>query len=340
MSKSRKDKRAQPSVKDFLARVGGAPRTGAGSSTPAKDLLGGVKREDLVKVGRLEKDADEVSLDTQIEQAPAVASETEAPSELGFSENSSAASSVTSAISVLDSAVSVADISVVSEMALPSVPAPIDMFEDDEETVAARAPDGADKLVVAAAVEFAEKPAAVEVALEPAVEPVLAQESAQAAVDFADEDKTSVGTEAPLLQIDVQGSAPKIVQETVQETAQETAQHDDRSETRRAVRRGLEASVHLVGCFAGPLRRERIANISSTGMFVETTELLELNDPVVVRFPNHSGIGGFSVSGRIRWLTPFGSLKDARPGMGIEFVGLDEGRQRRIESWTENASRR
>ena len=28
------------------------------------------------------------------------------------------------------------------------------------------------------------------------------------------------------------------------------------------------------------------------------------------------------ISGRVRWVTPFGGLKDARAGMGIELVGV------------------
>jgi hypothetical protein len=90
---------------------------------------------------------------------------------------------------------------------------------------------------------------------------------------------------------------------------------------RRAERVLLEDRVELRGFFEDGAREDRIRDASLHGVFVETARVLEVGDPVVLAFTLDDG-KRLRVSGRVRWVTPFGGLRDARPGMGIELVGV------------------
>ncbi len=68
---------------------------------------------------------------------------------------------------------------------------------------------------------------------------------------------------------------------------------------------------------------------SPSGVFLETTHLLDVGDPVILTFPIEGG-PRMVVHGRVRWVTPFGRMDDPTPGMGIEFVGLDPARRVRL----------
>ena len=70
------------------------------------------------------------------------------------------------------------------------------------------------------------------------------------------------------------------------------------------------------------LERQRLANASLTGVFIETASPLEVGDAVEIAFPRPGG-RKLKVQGRVRWVTPFGGLNDARPGMGVELFGVD-----------------
>jgi hypothetical protein len=72
-------------------------------------------------------------------------------------------------------------------------------------------------------------------------------------------------------------------------------------------------------------------DMSAGGVFVETAHLLEVGDPVVLSFPQADG-KRLVVNGRVRWVTPFGRLEDPVPGMGIEFVGLDQNKLERLDT--------
>jgi uncharacterized protein (TIGR02266 family) len=97
----------------------------------------------------------------------------------------------------------------------------------------------------------------------------------------------------------------------------------------REPRRPFTARVELRSAIAGLNETARTGNLSSGGVFIETTTLLDVGDSLVLTFPTLEG-GGLRVHGRVRWTTPFGTLKDPRPGMGIEFIGLDETKRRRL----------
>ena len=65
-----------------------------------------------------------------------------------------------------------------------------------------------------------------------------------------------------------------------------------------------------------------VVDISESGVFIETASPLEVGDAVEIAFPRPGG-RKLKVQGRVRWVTPFGGLKDARPGMGVELFGVD-----------------
>lgn len=89
-------------------------------------------------------------------------------------------------------------------------------------------------------------------------------------------------------------------------------------------------TVRVSSVFSGLPIDGTAQNLSPGGIFVETADVLEEGDPVLLAFP---GAGGqaLNISGRVRWVTPFGDLSDARAGMGIEFVGLDARKRDRLE---------
>ncbi len=94
----------------------------------------------------------------------------------------------------------------------------------------------------------------------------------------------------------------------------------------------LRMPVDIRGVFH-PIGAPPVAtDLSVGGVFVETASPLDVGDHVVVAFPagNGHGEGAFSVNGRVRWVTPFGRLDDARPGMGIEFIGVDAVKRARL----------
>jgi uncharacterized protein (TIGR02266 family) len=98
---------------------------------------------------------------------------------------------------------------------------------------------------------------------------------------------------------------------------------------RRAGRRPFTARVRVSAAIAGLRADARTTNVSEGGVFIETTELLEVGDRIVLTFPNPDG-GSVLVGGQVRWVTPFGTLQDPRPGMGVEFTGMDDAKRRRL----------
>jgi PilZ domain len=83
-----------------------------------------------------------------------------------------------------------------------------------------------------------------------------------------------------------------------------------------------------VSSIHGVERAQAVSDVSLGGLFVETTQVLEIGDPVMLGFPDSGG--KLRVSGRVRWVTPFGGVHDARPGMGIELIGVSDADRMRI----------
>jgi PilZ domain len=96
---------------------------------------------------------------------------------------------------------------------------------------------------------------------------------------------------------------------------------------RRQARIPIAARVD-VSSIHGVERAQAVSDVSLGGLFVETTHVLEIGDPVMLGFPDSGG--KLRVSGRVRWVTPFGGVHDARPGMGIELIGVSDADRMRI----------
>jgi hypothetical protein len=105
---------------------------------------------------------------------------------------------------------------------------------------------------------------------------------------------------------------------------------DDLKKTgRRMARIPIAERVEVSGYFA--IHGEaapRVTDVSLGGVFIETPRPLEVGDPVQLAFLD--GASKLRVSGRVRWVTPFGGLGDARAGMGVELVGVSEPERLRI----------
>ena len=91
--------------------------------------------------------------------------------------------------------------------------------------------------------------------------------------------------------------------------------------SRRAPRIAVDERVQLSGFFGVGDREDRLVDASLHGVFIETADPFEIGDPVVIHIPIE-GDRKLRVSGRVRWVTPFGGLKDARAGMGVELVAV------------------
>jgi uncharacterized protein (TIGR02266 family) len=104
---------------------------------------------------------------------------------------------------------------------------------------------------------------------------------------------------------------------------------------RKAARVAVKHQVGVRGVFAGNVAgadgEPTTRDLSAGGVFVETADLLEVGDPVVLSFPLPDG-KRLVVNGRVRWVTPFGNVADPTPGMGIEFVGVDQGKRDKIDA--------
>ncbi len=107
------------------------------------------------------------------------------------------------------------------------------------------------------------------------------------------------------------------------------------ADNRKGERVPVMHTIDVRGVFAGTVLAAdgatKTRDVSAGGVFIETAHLLEVGDPVVLAFPLADG-KRLVVNGRVRWVTPFGRLEDAVPGMGIEFVGLDQHKAERLES--------
>ena len=75
-------------------------------------------------------------------------------------------------------------------------------------------------------------------------------------------------------------------------------------------------------------------NISSGGLFVATHQPRKIGDMIDLTF-SLPGLGQpCHVLGRVRWVREYhGAMADSTPGMGIEFVSLEERERRAIEAF-------
>lgn len=97
-----------------------------------------------------------------------------------------------------------------------------------------------------------------------------------------------------------------------------------------------KSTVLVRAVFDGKSRHDEVLNWSAGGdaspggVFVHTTDLLAVGDPVVLTFDGKGAARPLSLTGRVRWVSPFGRPDDPRPGMGIAFVGASDTHRRRL----------
>jgi uncharacterized protein (TIGR02266 family) len=71
-------------------------------------------------------------------------------------------------------------------------------------------------------------------------------------------------------------------------------------------------------------------NISARGMFIRTDAPLEVGDTVVINFQVRESAFAMTFPARVKWVTAYGSRDAPVPGMGVEFMGLDDKKRRTL----------
>ena len=74
-----------------------------------------------------------------------------------------------------------------------------------------------------------------------------------------------------------------------------------------------------------------VLNMSQGGAFLRSDVLLDIGTTLEIGLPFEFLNG--SVTGRVAWVTR--GDRDQAPGMGIEFVGLDDQAQKLLNEWIE-----
>jgi|GEM_PF-1131686 uncharacterized protein (TIGR02266 family) len=106
----------------------------------------------------------------------------------------------------------------------------------------------------------------------------------------------------------------------------------NREENGRDKRRNdrLPFSVRVEYSTVGRTRSEMAENLSATGMFIHTSQPLEVGDPVMVHFSVPDSNMPLSLPARVKWVSAFGELDRPSGGMGLEFTALDERARRNL----------
>jgi type IV pilus assembly protein PilZ len=109
-------------------------------------------------------------------------------------------------------------------------------------------------------------------------------------------------------------------------TTEDAADDERRSHDRVAVSWDVDCVAEDTFLYAS------IANISAMGIFIRTTEPLDVGTPVDLSFapPGHEP---FRLQGQVAWVNPLRSNGDnPNPGMGVRFTELSsEARERLVE---------
>ncbi|MBN2360954.1 MAG: TIGR02266 family protein [Deltaproteobacteria bacterium] len=100
-------------------------------------------------------------------------------------------------------------------------------------------------------------------------------------------------------------------------------------ETRDAARIEVELPVEFHN--AGRVEVDLASNISLRGAFVRTATPLDVGDPLLLTFDVPGSRFPLQVAARVRWVTAFGDPDSGRPGMGVEFIALDDRKRSALE---------
>jgi type IV pilus assembly protein PilZ len=106
----------------------------------------------------------------------------------------------------------------------------------------------------------------------------------------------------------------------------------DRTERRdERLHHELLVAYKTVGGFVS----EWAVNVSKGGLFINTPEPLPIGTAVklIVNLPGAKF--PFDLEGRVAWVEKVGNGANVSPGMGIEFVGVDEAVRAQIQGFVE-----
>lgn len=93
----------------------------------------------------------------------------------------------------------------------------------------------------------------------------------------------------------------------------------------------VEVALPVEFSNAGRVEVDLASNLSARGAFVRTATPLDVGDPLLLTFDVPGSRFPLQVAARVRWVTPFGDADSGRPGMGVEFIALDERKRSALE---------
>lgn len=102
---------------------------------------------------------------------------------------------------------------------------------------------------------------------------------------------------------------------------------EKRREDRIAVE--LKVGYRTIGSFI----TDYIINISKGGIFINTTKPLPVGTKIRILFSIPDIPLPFDLMGIVRWVNPVGHSSHSLPGMGIEFLEMEETVKKRIEKF-------
>jgi len=94
----------------------------------------------------------------------------------------------------------------------------------------------------------------------------------------------------------------------------------------------VEVALPVEFSNAGRVEVDLASNLSARGAFVRTATPLDIGDPLLLTFDVPGSRFPLQLAARVRWVTPFGDADSGRPGMGVEFIALDERKRGALEN--------
>jgi len=91
----------------------------------------------------------------------------------------------------------------------------------------------------------------------------------------------------------------------------------------------LKVGYRTIGSFI----TDYIINISKGGIFINTSKPLPVGTKIRILFSIPDIPLPFDLMGIVRWINPVGHTSHSLPGMGIEFLDMEENVKRRIEKF-------